>query len=94
MGLCSVLTVAVAIQKCFFYERNKRDIKEFIPRLQKELAHGNLDGAQSLAVQLGGIIGEVTEEAIRIWREYKVENNMGTLFEIWGSKELFGFGFP
>ena len=69
--LCSILTLAVAIRKCYFYQRNKRDIKDFIPRLQKELAKGNLDMAQSLAVQLGGIIGEVTEEAIRIFAEQK-----------------------
>ena len=37
----------------------------------KELAKNNLMGAQNLAVQCGGIIGEVTEEAVRIFSEQK-----------------------
>ena len=69
--ICSILVVAVAIRKCYFYQNNKRDIKDFIPKLQKELARGNMETAQSLAMQLGGIIGEVTEEAIRIFNEQK-----------------------
>jgi len=69
--LCSILVVAVAIRKCYFYQHNKRDIKDFIPRLQKELSKGNMEMAQSLAAQLGGIIGEVTEEAIRIFNEQR-----------------------
>ena len=35
------------------------------------LASNNLMGAQNLAIQCGGIIGEVTEEAVRIFSEQK-----------------------
>lgn len=69
--ICSVLVVAVAINRWTFYKKNKRDVVQFIPRLQKELARNNLDGAQNLAVQLGGVIGEITEEAVRIFSEQK-----------------------
>ena len=69
--LCSILTVMVAIDRAAFYKSNKRDVIEFIPRLQKELTRDNLMGAQNLAVQCGGIIGEVTEEAVRILSEQK-----------------------
>ena len=69
--ICSILVVAVALNRGSFYNRNKRDVVQFIPRLQKELARNNLDGAQNLAVQLGGVIGEVTEEAVRIFSEQK-----------------------
>lgn len=69
--ICSILVIAVAINRWSFYSRNKRDVVQFIPRLQKELARNNLDGAQNLAVQLGGVIGEVTEEAVRIFSEQK-----------------------
>ena len=61
----------VAIDRAMFYKANKRDVIQFIPRLQKELAKNNLMGAQNLAVQCGGIIGEVTEEAVRIFSEQK-----------------------
>lgn len=69
--LCSILVVTVALNRISFYNRNKRDVVQFIPRLQKELARNNLDGAQNLAVQLGGVIGEVTEEAVRIFSEQR-----------------------
>ena len=68
---CSILVVAVAINRASFYNRNKRDVVMFIPKLQKELARNNLEGAQNLAIQLGGVIGEVTEEAVRIFSEQK-----------------------
>jgi biopolymer transport protein ExbB len=69
--ICSILTVMVAIDRWAFYKANKRNVIEFIPRLQKELAKSNLMGAQNIAVQCGGIIGEVTEEAVRILSEQK-----------------------
>jgi len=69
--LCAILTIAVAIERGCFYKENKRNIIEFIPRLQKELTRNNLMGAQNLAVQLGGILGEITEEAVRIFSEQK-----------------------
>ena len=69
--VCSIITIAVVIDRVAFYKANKRNVIEFIPRLQKELAHNNLMGAQNLAIQCGGIIGEVTEEAVRIFSEQK-----------------------
>lgn len=69
--ICSILVGAVAINRWNFYGRNKRDVVLFIPKLQKELARNNLDGAQNLAIQLGGVIGEVTEEAVRIFSEQR-----------------------
>src|SRR5574344_1328141 len=69
--ICSILVVAVAINRWSYYSKNKRDVVSFIPKLQKELARNNLDGAENLAIQLGGVIGEVTEEAVRIFSEQK-----------------------
>ena len=60
--VCSILVVAVVINRYSFYKKNKRDVVLFIPRLQKELVKNNLDGAQNLAIQCGGVIGEVTED--------------------------------
>lgn len=70
--ICSILVVTVAINRYSFYSQNKRDVVQFIPKLQKELAKDNLSGAQNLSIQLGGVIGEVTEEAVRIFSEQKV----------------------
>lgn len=69
--LCSFLTLGVVINRLYYYNKNKRDVVLFIPKLQKELARNNLDSAQNLSVQLGGIIGEVSEEAVRIFSEQK-----------------------
>ena len=69
--ICSILVVAAAINRISFYDKNKRDVVQFIPKLQKELAKNNLVGAQNLAIQCGGVIGEVTEEAVRIFSEQR-----------------------
>ena len=69
--ICSILVVAVAINRWAYYQMNKRDVVEFIPKLQKELLKNNLNGAQNLAVSVGGVVGEVTEEAVRIFAEQK-----------------------
>lgn len=69
--LCSFLTLGVVINRMYYYSKNKRDVVMFIPKIQKELARNNLDSAQNLSVQLGGIIGEVSEEAVRIFSEQK-----------------------
>lgn len=64
--VCSILTIGVVIERFLYYTRNKRDVAHFIQRLQRELERGNLEGAQSLSNQLGGVIGEVAEEGIRL----------------------------
>ena len=69
--ICSILVLAVVINRISFYNKNKRDVVLFIPKLQKELAKNNLQGAQNIALQCGGVIGEVTEEAVRILSEQK-----------------------
>lgn len=78
--VCSILVVAVVINRFSFYKKNKRDVVLFIPKLQKELAKNNLQGAQNLAIQLGGVIGEVTEEAVRIFSEQR--NGFSRSFDI------------
>lgn len=70
--LCSILTVAVAINRFSFYNKNKRDVVRFIRSLKSELVNNRLDSAKSISIQLGGVIGEVAEEAVRIFSEQKV----------------------
>ena len=65
--LCSILVVAVVINRFSYYSKNKRDVVLLIPKLQRELAKNNLQGAQDLAIKCGGVIGEVTEEAPVLW---------------------------
>lgn len=69
--ICSILVLAVVINRYSFYKRNKRDVVYLIPKLQKELANDNLQGAKNIALQCGGVIGEVIEEAVRIFDEQK-----------------------
>lgn len=71
--ICSILVVAVAINRISFYKENRRDVVQFIHRLQRELQKNNLDGAQNLSAQLGGIVGEVAEEGVRVLAEQKKE---------------------
>jgi len=70
--VCSILTVAVAINRFNYYRQNKRDILKFIKGLKTELVNNRLDAAKNLSIQVGGVIGEVAEEAVRIFAEQKV----------------------
>ena len=69
--LCSILTVAVAINRFSFYNKNKRDVVRFIRALKSELVNNRLEAAKNISIQLGGVIGEVAEEAVRIFSEQK-----------------------
>jgi biopolymer transport protein ExbB len=69
--LASVLTVEVGIERFYFYNQNKRDVVQFVTRLQRELQRGSLDTAQVVSAQLGGVVGEVAEEGIRILTEQR-----------------------
>lgn len=67
--LCAILTLAAAINRFSFYNKNKRDVVKFIRALKTELVNNRLDAAKNLSIQLGGVIGEVAEEAVRIFSE-------------------------
>ena len=67
--ICSFLVIAVAIEKIRYYNKNKRDIGQFIQNLQLALAKNNIGQARQLSNNLGGIISEMTEEGLRIYTE-------------------------
>ena len=69
--ICSILVVYVAINRIIYYRKNERNISEFIPGLQKALVKNNIGAAQRISVQLGGIISEMVDEALRIYTEQK-----------------------
>ena len=69
--VCSILVVGVVLNRFQFYKANKRDVVRFIPEIQRELASNNLKGAERVASDCGGVIGEVTEEAVRIFSEQR-----------------------
>jgi biopolymer transport protein ExbB len=64
--IASILTLAVIIERLSFYNRNHRDISKFIHKLQLELEKGDLETAQQISSDLGGVIGEVSEEGVRL----------------------------
>lgn len=63
--LCSVIAVAVTIERYLYYRGNRVPLPEFVERLQTELDRGTTH-AQAFARQVGGIVGEVAEEGARI----------------------------
>lgn len=69
--ICSILVVAVAINRFVYYKKNERSIGEFIQNLQKALSKGNIGMAQRLSTQLGGIISEMVDEGLRIYTEQR-----------------------
>ena len=71
IAICSILVIAVIINRLNYYKKNERDINSFIRQIQSSLSTNNLQSAQNIAIQCGGVIGEVTEEAVRIFSEQK-----------------------
>ena len=69
--ICSILTIAVAINRFSYYKKNERNIGEFIQTLQKALVKNNIGAAQRASVQLGGIVSEMVDEGLRIYTEQR-----------------------
>ncbi len=69
--ICSILVVGVVISKWSFYKKNQRDIAIYMRELNRELQNNDLRAAQDTAINCGGVIGEVIEEAVRIFSEQK-----------------------
>lgn len=67
--LCSLLVVAVALERWRFYRKNQRDVVEFFHALQQELQRNNLKGALETSREAGGVLGEVSEEGVRAMAE-------------------------
>ena len=69
--VCSVLVVWFSIDRLFFYNKNKRNVNDFIPSLHKALSKNNIGAAERQAIQLGGIFKEMLDEALRIYQDQK-----------------------
>lgn len=69
--LCSVATLAVIVERYLYYQQNRRDVTAFIHQLQRELESNNLQKAQASCSRLGGVVGEVAEEGVRLLAEQK-----------------------
>jgi biopolymer transport protein ExbB len=71
ISVCSILTVAVIIERWMYYQKNRRDVTAFIHQLQRELETQNLQKAQATCSRLGGVVGEVAEEGVRLMADQK-----------------------
>ena len=69
--ICSILVLGVVLNKWSFFKKNKRDIAVFMRELNRELETNDLRAAQDTAIRCGGVVGEVIEEAVRIFNEQK-----------------------
>jgi biopolymer transport protein ExbB len=69
--ICSVLTIAVMVERYLYYQQNRRDVTQFIHTLQRDLESNNLQKAQITCNKLGGVVGEVAEEGVRLMADQK-----------------------
>ena len=69
--ICSILVLGVVINKWSYFRKNKRDIAVYMRELNRELESNDLRAAQDTALRCGGVVGEVIEEAVRIFNEQK-----------------------
>ncbi len=67
---CSIVLLAVTVERWRFYRKNKRDVVQFIPVLQRELQRG-LEQGQIASAKLGGLLGQVSEEGIYTLAKHK-----------------------
>lgn len=68
---CSLLVVWFSIDRLVYYTKNKKDVNDFIPSLHSMLEKRNIGAAKRLSAQLGGIFGEMLDEALRIYEDQK-----------------------
>ncbi|MDJ0625773.1 MAG: MotA/TolQ/ExbB proton channel family protein [Candidatus Caenarcaniphilales bacterium] len=80
IAFCGIVTLAVAIDRAIYYSRNQRDLGSFIRSIQHDLEQGNIEGAISLAKQVGGLIGLMTEEGLRLMKNHA--KNFSSAFDI------------
>ena len=85
--ICSILVIAVAINKLIYYKKNERNIGEFIQSLQKALAKNNIGAAQRISVQLGGIISEMVDATRKLEKGLNILGTIGGVAPFLG---LFG----
>ncbi len=71
ISICSVLTVTFALERYLYYQKNRKDVSNFIHQLQRELERGQLQSAQATCSRLGGVVGEVAEEGVRLMADQK-----------------------
>jgi biopolymer transport protein ExbB len=83
IAFCGIVTLAVALDRAIYYSRNQRDLSAFVRQLQGDLERDNLDSATKLAKQVGGLIGLMTEEGIRLMKHHS--KNFANAFDISGS---------
>ena len=69
--LCSILVLGVVISKWSYYQKNQRDITLYMRELNRDLSKNDMSAAQNTAIRCGGVVGEVIEEAVRIFSEQK-----------------------
>ncbi len=68
---CSILVMAVTLERAYYYRRNRRDVMECVNRMDRDLQHNNLQAALNTATDIGGLLGEVAADGIRILHDQK-----------------------
>jgi biopolymer transport protein ExbB len=66
--LCSIIALAITVERILFYRRNRSGASEFIAQFQDEMGHG-LARAKRFAAQETGIIGRLASQGITIAEE-------------------------
>lgn len=78
--VCSILVLAVTIERWNFYRKNRRDVLEFINKMDRDLQRNNLEAALNISTECGGLLGEVSAEGIRTLAEQR--HSFERLFDI------------
>ena len=86
--VCSILVLAAAINRVSFYNKNKRDVVQFIPKLQKELAKNNAE-EEARQIQMKKDAEELSKRLEHINVEFKAKvGSDGRMFGSISPKEI------
>lgn len=77
--VCSIVAVAVALERLWYYRTNGRGAAQFLSQFEKQLAYGPLQAKRWVETN-AGIIPEVASEGLRILTEHP--GRFVTLFEV------------
>ena len=69
--ICSILVIAVAINKLIYYKKMKETLANLFKVFKKRLQKITLAPHKRISVQLGGIISEMVDEGLRIYTEQR-----------------------
>ena len=84
--LCSVIAIAIILERLFHFSRAGVDLDDFTMRIKNSLKEGDITVARTIAANTHGPVGEVTQLVLE--DNFKGRKSQEKRIEITGSREI------